>query len=44
LILPKKTNAEVHPIIDSVRPFEQIIEAFNDMRDGKIFGKVVIEM
>jgi NADPH:quinone reductase-like Zn-dependent oxidoreductase len=35
---------QIHPIIDSVRPFEQIIEAFNDMRDGKIFGKVVIEM
>jgi len=35
---------QIHPIIDSVRPFEQIIEAFNDMRDGKIFGKVVIKM
>jgi NADPH:quinone reductase-like Zn-dependent oxidoreductase len=35
---------QIRPVIDSVRPFSEIIEAFNDMRDGKIFGKVVIEM
>ncbi|MFN3315211.1 MAG: zinc-binding dehydrogenase [Raineya sp.] len=33
---------QIRPIIDSIRPFEQIVEAFNNMRDGKIFGKVVI--
>jgi NADPH:quinone reductase-like Zn-dependent oxidoreductase len=33
---------QIKPIIDSVRPFEQIVEAFNAMRDGQIFGKVVI--
>lgn len=35
---------QIRPIIDSVRPFEEIIEAFNVMRDGQIFGKVVIEL
>lgn len=35
---------QIKPIIDSIRPFEQIVEAFNDMRDGKIFGKVVISL
>ncbi|GAB4127863.1 MAG: zinc-binding dehydrogenase [Raineya sp.] len=33
---------QIRPIIDSVRPFEQIVEAFDAMRDGQIFGKVVI--
>ena len=33
---------QIRPIIDSVRPFEEIVEAFNTMRDGQIFGKVVI--
>ena len=35
---------QIRPVIDSVRPFEKIVEAFNAMRDGHIFGKVVIEM
>jgi len=35
---------QIHPIIDSIRPFNQIIEAFNAMRDGQIFGKVVIAL
>jgi NADPH:quinone reductase-like Zn-dependent oxidoreductase len=35
---------QIHPIIDSIRPFNQIIEAFNAMRDGQTFGKVVIAL
>ncbi len=35
---------QVKPIVDSVRPFDEIIEAFNDMRDGKLFGKVVVQL
>lgn len=34
---------KVRPIIDSVRPLSEGIAAFNDMRDGKIFGKVVLK-
>ncbi|OEK04284.1 quinone oxidoreductase family protein [Roseivirga misakiensis] len=35
---------EVHPIIDSVRPFEDIISAFDDMKAGKQFGKLVVTL
>lgn len=31
----------IEPIIDSVRPFDEIIEAFDKMKDGKQFGKLV---
>ncbi|MFY0592914.1 zinc-binding dehydrogenase [Roseivirga sp.] len=33
---------EVHPVIDSVRPFHDIISAFDDMKAGKQFGKLVV--
>jgi NADPH:quinone reductase-like Zn-dependent oxidoreductase len=33
---------QIKPVLDSVRPFGQIVEAINDMRDSKIFGKVVL--
>ena len=32
------------PFIDSVRPFADIISAFDDMKAGKQFGKLVISM
>lgn len=35
---------KIEPIIDSVRPFEEIIAAFDEMRDGKQSGKLVVEM
>lgn len=35
---------KINPIVDSVRPFDQIVSAFNDMRDGKAFGKLVISI
>lgn len=35
---------KIEPVIDSVRPFEEIIDAFDAMRDGKQFGKLVVEM
>ncbi|WP_296622494.1 zinc-binding dehydrogenase [Marivirga sp.] len=31
----------IEPIIDSVRPFEEIVEAFDKMKEGKQFGKLV---
>lgn len=31
----------IEPIIDSVRPFDEIIDAFDKMKDGKQFGKLV---
>jgi zinc-binding alcohol dehydrogenase/oxidoreductase len=34
---------KIKPIVDEkIRPFSEIVEAINDMRDGKIFGKVVV--
>ncbi len=35
---------KIKPIIDSIRPFEEIISAFDDMRDGRQFGKIVIKI
>ncbi|MCS6796653.1 MAG: zinc-binding dehydrogenase [Raineya sp.] len=35
---------QIHPVVDSVRPFSAIIEALNDMAMGKIKGKIVIAM
>lgn len=34
---------QVKPIVDSVRPFDQIISAFDDMKAGRQFGKLVVE-
>lgn len=34
----------IEPVIDSVRPFDEIIDAFDAMRDGKQFGKLVVSM
>lgn len=33
---------KIEPVIDSLRPFDDIITAFNVMRDGKQFGKLVV--
>lgn len=33
---------QIKPVIDSVRPFEKIISAFDKMRDGNQTGKLVI--
>ena len=35
---------KIEPKVDSVRPFDQIVSAFDDMRDGKVFGKLVIRI
>lgn len=35
---------KIEPIIDSVRPFNEIITAFDEMRDGKQSGKLVVEL
>lgn len=35
---------QIQPIVDSVRPFGQIISAFDDMKAGKQFGKLVLEI
>ena len=32
------------PIVDSVRPFDQMLSAFNDMKAGKHFGKLVVKI
>ncbi|MBO3696885.1 zinc-binding dehydrogenase [Roseivirga sp. E12] len=33
---------QIKPIVDSVRPFEQAISAFDEMKAGKQFGKLVV--
>lgn len=33
----------IEPIIDSIRPFDKIISAFDDMQQGKQAGKLVVE-
>jgi len=35
---------KIKPIIDSVRPFAHIISAFDEMKAGKQFGKLVVKM
>jgi zinc-binding alcohol dehydrogenase/oxidoreductase len=34
---------KIIPFIDSVRPFANIISAFDDIKSGKQFGKIVIQ-
>jgi NADPH:quinone reductase-like Zn-dependent oxidoreductase len=36
-------QSQVHPVIDSVFPFEQAKDAFSHLASGKHFGKIVIE-
>lgn len=38
------TDNKIEPIIDSVRPFDQIISAFDIMGSGQQLGKLVVEM
>lgn len=33
----------IEPLIDSIRPFDQIVSAFDDMQQGKQAGKLVVE-
>lgn len=35
-------NHQIKPIIDSVRSLDEVISAFDDLRDSKQFGKMVI--
>jgi zinc-binding alcohol dehydrogenase/oxidoreductase len=35
---------QIHPVISSVRPFEDVISAFDEMKAGKQFGKLVVKM
>jgi NADPH:quinone reductase-like Zn-dependent oxidoreductase len=35
---------EIIPIIDSVRPFAKIVSAFDEMKIGKQFGKMIIKI
>lgn len=35
---------QIKPIVDSARPFDHIISAFDDMKAGKQFGKLVVQM
>ena len=37
-------NSQIHPIIDSVFPFEKAVDALRHMESGKHFGKIVIEV
>ncbi len=38
------TEKKIKPVISSVRPFEEIISALDEMKQGKQFGKLVVEM
>lgn len=35
---------KIKPIVDSVRPLEEIVSAFDEMKAGKQFGKLVVSM
>jgi NADPH:quinone reductase-like Zn-dependent oxidoreductase len=35
---------QITPIVDSVTPFEEIIKAFDKMKEGKQFGKLVVKL
>jgi len=35
---------QLKPIIDSVRPFDEAISAFDEMKAGKQFGKLVLTL
>ena len=35
---------KIEPVVSSVRPLNKIVSSFNDMRDGKHFGKLVISL
>lgn len=37
------TQHQIKPIIDSITPFNEIITAFDKMKEGKQFGKLVVE-
>jgi zinc-binding alcohol dehydrogenase/oxidoreductase len=37
-------SKKIIPIVDSIRTFDNIISAFDEMRDGSQFGKLVIKM
>ena len=34
---------QIKPIISSVRPFDEIVAAFDEMKSGKHFGKLVVK-
>lgn len=34
---------QIRPLVDSVRPFDEVVSAFNEMKAGKQFGKLVVE-
>ena len=38
------SDKKIIPVVDSVRPFSQVVSAFDDMRNGSQFGKLVIEI
>jgi NADPH:quinone reductase-like Zn-dependent oxidoreductase len=37
-------QAQIHPVIDSVFPFERAKDAFAHLASGKHFGKIAIEV
>ena len=37
-------QAQIHPVIDSIFPFEHAKDAFAHLASGKHFGKIVIEI
>jgi len=36
-------KSKIKPILDSVRPFDEIVSAFDEMKAGKQFGKLVVK-
>ncbi|NJO03384.1 MAG: zinc-binding dehydrogenase, partial [Bacteroidia bacterium] len=38
------SEKQIVPVISSVRPFEEVISAFDEMAEGKQFGKLVIKI
>ncbi len=36
-------SKKIIPVVDSIRPFDHIISAFDEMKDGNQFGKLVIK-
>jgi D-arabinose 1-dehydrogenase-like Zn-dependent alcohol dehydrogenase len=43
-MLKLTSEQQLVPMIDSVRPFEEVTEALDRMRDGQQFGKIVLSI
>ena len=43
-VLPLLVSGELNPVIHSIRPFEEIEAALDELESGAQFGKIVLRM